>query len=116
MNGDDPLSAALKMTFSGGPSGSFPAARKVAQGNSDLLNQIDNTFYGGPAPSATPKPSPSPSPAKPTQMSLANLYNHFGVEQQKPKITASNGTRPVSNRSDQVFDWRHLYGAPGTYG
>lgn len=110
MDGDDPLSAALKMTFSGnGKSGSFfPAARTVAS-NADLLNQIDQTFYSGPAPSATPKPTPSPSPAKPTQMSLADLYNHFGVDQQQTKV-AANGARPVQQNNNQVFDWRHLYG------
>lgn len=83
MNGDA-LSAALKMTFSGnGSVGSFfPAARNVAQ-NSDLLNQIDDTFFGGPAPSPTPKPTPTPTPTKPTQMSLAQLYDHFGVPNYK---------------------------------
>jgi hypothetical protein len=108
--GDDPLAAALKMTFSGGGNGSyFPAARRVA-GNSDLLNQIDQTFYSGPAPTATPKPTPSPTPTKPTSMSLADLYNHFGVERQQPRIAA----QPVSPRpqQQQPFDWQHLYGHP----
>lgn len=79
-DGNDPLSAALKRTFAPNTGSYFPAARQmlIAGERDDLLKDIDSTFYGGgQAPNPTPTPTP---PVKPHQMSLAQLYDHFGVD------------------------------------
>ena len=80
MPDNDPLSAALKRTFSAPQGGSyFPAVRNLmASEQGDLLKETDSTFSGG-GQVPTTTPTPSPSPVKPTQMNLEQLYDHFGV-------------------------------------
>lgn len=97
---DDPLTAALKMSFGGvnGQKGSFFSAARTFASNDrnelqDMLNQSPETqFLGKPQP--TPTPTPTPSAVKPSQMSLSHLYGHFGVERYVSQSNRS-GTRPM---------------------
>lgn len=126
-DGSDALSAALKMSFGNGgistPAGGFPTTR-IAQGDSkselqDMLNQSPETqFLSRPQPSASPTPSPIPSPsaAKPTQMSLVELMNHFGVANPVAGSSTSSNRPVYQNKPDQqIYDWRSQYGWSGLY-
>jgi len=108
----DPLSAALKQTFAAPSGGSFfPAAQNmIAQGNSDLSKDIEDTFYGGGNAYPNPSPTPTPTPVKPTQMNLSQLYDHLGVP--NPVNVATSSVRPLyQNKPDaQVYNWRSKYG------
>lgn len=110
---DDALTAALKQTFTTPSGGSFfPAANRmmVAGLEDDPIpdNPFQKAFGGG---QRTPTPSPTPEPVKPTQMTLADLYQHFGVENPN-KLSVASATKPIyQNKPDQqVYDWRSRYG------
>ena len=121
MPDNDPLSAALKRTFTAPQGGSyFPAVRNLmASERGDLLKETESTFYGGgQAPTTTP--TPSPSPVKPTQMNLAQLYDHFGVPNpfklagntnQQSYFPAANLNRfSQTGSNSQMQNWQSQYG------
>jgi len=109
---DDALSAALKRTFTQNTGGSyFPAANmKLAGLEDDPIpdSPFQKAFGGG---QKTPTPTPTPSAPKPTQMTLADLYQHFGVENPH-KLASASSVRPLyQNKPDaQVYNWRSQYG------
>ena len=79
---NDVVSAAMQSVPQNNGSSYFPAVnQRLYAGNdrTDLLNDIEGTFYGGGNANPTPTPTPTPSSVKPTQMTLAQLMDHFGV-------------------------------------
>ena len=108
MDDGDPLTTALGMQFNGnGNKSYFPGARLYADDRSDLndmLNQTPETSYLGKNP--TPTPAPSPTPTKPSNMNLAQLYDHFGVEARPPSPVQQ--LIPNPNETEQLrqqFGW-----------
>ncbi len=111
--GTDALSMALNMSLGGinGKKGSFfPAARLAGNDRSelqDMLNQSTETqFLAKP----TPSPSPTPSAVKPSKMTLAQLFDHFGVPN-PIRSSGASSVRPLyQNKPDQqIYDWRSNY-------
>lgn len=109
MADSDPLSAALKKTFNS-PSGSFfPAAQKMVQNDrQDLLKETENAFYGGGQ--SQPTPTPTPTPTKPHQLTLEQLYDHFGVD--NPVRLVGNYGRPLYQNTPDAQVYRSQYGYP----
>lgn len=115
--GDDALAAAMKMSFGGAGGYQVADSRSELQ---DLLNQSPETqFLAKPTPS--PSPTPSPGPAKPTQMNLTQLMDHFGVPNpiqsgSSAPARTSMGAFNVAQSPTQIPDWRSSYGWSGLYG
>lgn len=106
----DPLSAALKKTFAAPSGGSyFPAANIAQNDRQDLLKDADNAFFGGGQ--LQPTPTPTPSAVKPHQMTLEQLYTHFGVD--NPVRVAGNYGRPLYQNSPDTQVYKDQYGYGG---
>jgi hypothetical protein len=117
---DDAFSAALGMTFSGnGKNGQsyFPAAGLASDRSdlNDMLGQSPETSFLGNGKSQAPSPTPTPTPSavKPNQMTLADLYQHFGVGN---SVAGNPGAQPIQKPMTQQpqvqpgYDWQSQYG------
>jgi hypothetical protein len=118
----DPLSAALKQSFNMGNGSYFPAANRM---NDDMtagsiyggknLDPFDPNFGGKATPTPAPRPTPNPK-IRPTELTLGQLYEHFGVEN-PVKLTANAGRPLYQNAPDQqVYNFRHGSGTAEGYG
>src|SRR6266436_3416604 len=111
-DGTDPLSMAMEMSLGGinGRKGSFfPAAKFAGNDRSDLqdmLNQTPETQFLA-KPNSSPSPTPTPAAVKPSKMTLAQLFDHFGVPNPIRASNASSVRTLYQNKPDQqVYDWR----------